>query len=89
MLITFVGYNVARGVILDAQLIAGERERDPYGCSILEQKLPLLHYPKYYKKTGYGYCRGAEPVCCESRIMTYYDILKKEEITTNAEELET
>jgi membrane-bound lytic murein transglycosylase MltF len=89
LLITLVGYNVSRGVILDAQLNAGEKEREPYGCSIPEQKLPRLYYPKYYKKTGYGYCRGTEPVRYVSRIMTYYDILKKEKIIHNAEDLDS
>ena len=89
LLITLASYNVGRGHILDAQKIAEERELDPNRWSILEQILPLLRYPKYYKKTGYGYCRGTEPVRYVSRIMTYYDILKKEEVTNNAEELET
>ena len=89
MLITLASYNVGRGHILDAQKIAEERELDPNRWSILKQILPLLRYPKYYKKSGYGYCRGIEPVRYVNRIMTYYDILRKENIINNAEELET
>jgi len=87
LLITIASYNVGRGHILDAQKIAKQRGFDPNSWSALEQILPLLRYPQYYKKTGYGYCRGTEPVRYVNRIMTYYDILKKVEITNQHERL--
>ncbi len=77
LLISLASYNVGRGHILDAQGIAKSRGLDPNQWSSLEQILPLLRYPKYYKKTRYGYCRGTEPVRYIKRILTYYDILKK------------
>ncbi len=81
LLISLASYNVGRGHILDAQKIAKQRGFDPNSWSALEQILPLLRYPQYYKKTRYGYCRGTEPVRYVNRILTYYDILKKEGIT--------
>jgi len=86
LLIALASYNVGRGHILDAQKIAKDREFDPNSWSALEQILPLLRYPKYYKKTRYGYCRGTEPVRYINRILTYYDILKKESTTKSADE---
>ncbi len=87
MLITLAGYNVGRGHILDAQKIAEEKGLDPNSWSSLEQILPLLCYPKYYNNTRYGYCRGTEPVRYVNRILTYYDILKKEAVTKRTYDL--
>ncbi len=87
LLIALASYNVGRGHILDAQRIARESGFDPNSWSALEQTLPLLRYPKYYKNTRYGYCRGTEPVRYVKRILTYYDILKNEAITKGTNEL--
>ena len=81
VLITLASYNVGHGHILDAQKIAKERNLDPNSWSSLEVILPLLRYRKYYKKTKNGYCRGTEPVRYVNRILTYYDILKREAIS--------
>ena len=81
LLIALASYNVGHGHILDAQEIARQRDLDPNSWSSLEQILPLLRYPKYYKKTKNGYCRGTEPVRYVNRILTYYDILKREAIS--------
>jgi membrane-bound lytic murein transglycosylase F len=81
MLITLASYNVGRGHVLDAQKIAKEKGLNPNSWAALEEILPLLRYPKHYKKTKYGYCRGTEPVRYVKRILTYYDILKREAIT--------
>ncbi len=78
LLIALASYNVGRGHILDAQKIAKEMNLNPNSWAALEQVLPLLRNPKYYKKTRYGYCRGTEPVRYVERILTYYDILKRE-----------
>jgi len=78
--ITLASYNVGRGHVLDAQVIAREKGLDPNTWAVLEQILPLLRYPKYYKKTKYGYCRGTEPVRYVNRIITYYDILKQKSL---------
>lgn len=79
LFITLASYNVGHGHILDARKIAGERNLDPDRWTSLEQTLPLLRYPKYYKKTKYGYCRGTEPVRHVNRIRAYYDILRRKE----------
>ncbi len=81
MLITLASYNIGRGHVLDSQKIAKERGLDPNSWSSLEQTLPLLRYPAYYKKSKYGYCRGTEPVRYVNRILTYYDILKREALS--------
>ena len=77
LLISLASYNVGHGHIKDAQKMAQERNLDPNRWSVLEKTLPLLRYPKYYKKTKHGYCRGTEPVRYVKRILTYYDILKR------------
>ena len=81
LLIALASYNVGRGHVLDAQGIAKERNLNPNSWAALEEILPLLRYPKHYKKTKYGYCRGTEPVRYVNRILTYYDILKREGIS--------
>ena len=81
VLITLASYNVGRGHIVDAQKIAKEKDLDPYSWNSLQEVLPLLRYRKYYKKTKNGYCRGTEPVRYVNRIMTYYEILKREAIS--------
>ncbi len=88
LLIALASYNVGRGHILDAQKIATEKDFDPNSWSSLQQILPLLRYPKHYKKTRYGYCRGTEPVRYVNRILTYFDILKKEAIPKAVNELQ-
>lgn len=81
MLFTLAGYNVGPGHILDAMKIAGQKGLDPNRWSSLEQTLPLLRQPKYYKDATYGYCRGTEPVRFVHRVLTYYDILKRDGIS--------
>jgi len=81
VLITLASYNVGHGHIVDTQKIAKERNLDPNSWSSLEVILPLLRYPKYYKNTKNGYCRGTEAVRYVNRILTYYDILKREAIS--------
>jgi membrane-bound lytic murein transglycosylase F len=78
LLFTLASYNVGHGHVLDARQIAAEKGLDPNRWSSLEQALPLLSHPKFYKKSKYGYCRGTEPVRYVNRVLTYYDILKRE-----------
>jgi membrane-bound lytic murein transglycosylase F len=84
-LIALASYNVGHGHIRDAQEIARQRDLDPNSWSSLEQILPLLRYPKYYKKTKNGYCRGTEAVRYVNRILAYYDILKRDAISWEKE----
>jgi membrane-bound lytic murein transglycosylase F len=79
-LIALAGYNVGSGHVRDAQKLAAEMGMNPNSWSALEQVLPLLRYPKFYRKTKHGYCRGTEPVRYVKRIRTYFDILKRSAI---------
>jgi membrane-bound lytic murein transglycosylase F len=79
-LIAVAAYNVGKGHIKDARKIAVDMQLDPNKWSSLEKTLPLLRQRKYYKKSQYGYCRGAEPVFQVRRVFTYYDILKRQAI---------
>ncbi len=78
--ITLAAYNVGRGHILDARNLAKANGLDPNSWADLKQVLPLLSYPKYYKNTAYGYCRGSEPVKYVENIRVYHDILKRKAI---------
>jgi membrane-bound lytic murein transglycosylase F len=81
LLIALASYNVGRGHVLDAQKIAEEKDMNPQSWTDLRQVLPLLRYPKYYRRTQHGYCRGTEPVRYVKRVLTYYDILKRDAIS--------
>jgi len=77
-LLTLASYNTGRGHVLDAQGIAASQGLDPDKWVSVAQTLPLLREREYYKKARYGYCRGTEPVRYVERILTYYEILKRE-----------
>lgn len=81
LFITLASYNIGQGHVRDAQKIAKNQGKNSNSWTVLEQTLPLLRDPKYYKKTRYGYCRGKEPVRYVEKIRTYYDILKREAIS--------
>ncbi|MBW1669133.1 MAG: membrane-bound lytic murein transglycosylase MltF [Deltaproteobacteria bacterium] len=78
LLLALASYNVGYRHVQDAQKIAKQKGLDPNSWAALEETLPLLCHRKYYKKTRSGYCRGREPVRYVKRILTYYDILKRE-----------
>ncbi|RLC28068.1 MAG: membrane-bound lytic murein transglycosylase MltF [Deltaproteobacteria bacterium] len=78
--ITLASYNVGRSHVLDAQELARKMGLNPNSWSALERTLPLLRESRYYRKTRHGYCRGTEPVRYVNRILTYYDILKREAV---------
>ena len=81
LLMALASYNVGYRHVQDAQTIAEEMDLDPNSWAALEQTFPLLCQPKYYRKSRSGYCRGREPVRYVNRILTYYDILKREAIS--------
>ncbi|KPJ78965.1 MAG: murein transglycosylase [Deltaproteobacteria bacterium SG8_13] len=81
MLFTLASYNVGYGHVRDAQQLAGEKGLDTKKWSSLRQTLPLLRYPKYYRRTRSGYARGTEPVRYVDRILTYYDVLRRRSLT--------
>ena len=78
LLLSLASYNVGRGHVLDAQKIARRKKMDPNSWTALEQTLPLLQNEKYFTKAKHGYCRCKQPVRFVERVMSYYDILKRE-----------
>jgi membrane-bound lytic murein transglycosylase F len=83
ILIALASYNAGHRHIQDARKIAKEKNLDPNSWYALKETLPLLCYPRYYKKTRYGYCRGSEPVKYVDSILTFYDILLKKATTSH------
>ncbi len=88
-LIAIAAYNVGKGHIMDARKIASAMGLDPNKWASLEKALPLLRQRKYYKNSRFGYCRGAEPVFQVQRVLTYYDILKRQAIEYAGREWES
>jgi membrane-bound lytic murein transglycosylase F len=80
LFLSLAAYNVGNGHVMDARGLALNMKLDPNKWSSLEKTLPLLSKARYYKKSQFGYCRGAEPVFHVQSILTYYDILKREAI---------
>ncbi len=78
--IALAAYNVGQGHIWDARNLAKKMNLDPDRWPSLLKTLPLLSNPKYYKNSKYGYCRGYETIAYINRIMTYYDILKRQSL---------
>jgi len=68
-------YNVGYGHLEDARKITQMRDGDPDKWLDVKKSLPLLSRKKWYKKTKYGYARGAEPVKYVENIRKYYDLL--------------
>jgi membrane-bound lytic murein transglycosylase F len=81
LLMALASYNVGYRHVQDAQHIVKTQNNDPNSWTALKEALPLLCRRKYYKKSRSGYCRGREAVRYVDRIMTYYDILKREAIS--------
>lgn len=77
LLFALAAYNVGYGHVRDAQQLAGQQGFDPRRWRSLEESLPLLAHPEYYRDLPHGYARGHEPVRYVKRILSYYDILRK------------
>lgn len=80
ILIALASYNVGPSHIAGAQRIARKKGLDPDKWSSLEHTLPLLCYERHIKESKSGYCQGTEPVRYVNRILTYFDILRREAI---------
>ena len=74
--LALAAYNVGRGHLHDAQVLARRLGKNPYLWSDLRDVLPLLSNKKFYKTLKYGYARGREPVRYVQRIRNYRDILE-------------
>ncbi len=82
LLFAMASYNVGYGHVRDAQELARRRGLDPTSWKSLEETLPLLSNPEYYRELPHGYARGREPVRYVNRILEYYDILRRLEPAT-------
>ena len=69
-------YNVGKGHVDDAQVLAKRLGYNQNIWSDLKQVLPLLSKKKYYKTLKYGYARGEEPVKYVESIYDYRDMLE-------------
>jgi membrane-bound lytic murein transglycosylase F len=77
LLFAMAAYNVGYGHVRDAQKLARQQGLDPQLWQSLEETLPLLSDPRYYHDLPHGYARGREPVRYVTRILDYYDILRR------------
>lgn len=67
-------YNVGKGHVDDARLLAGEMglDRNKWFGNV-EQAMLKLQDPKVARKARYGFCRGEEPVHYVSQIQSRYE----------------
>ena len=76
--LSLAAYNIGRGHMHDAQMLARQKNLSPHHWKDIKQVLPLLAAKKYYRKLKYGYARGTEPVRYVSRIREYQHVLEGE-----------
>src|SRR5699024_9536767 len=68
-------YNIGMGHLHDARALTERLGLDPNNWFDLQQALPKLSQPQYYRTLRFGYARGGEPVQYLARIRNYEDIL--------------
>lgn len=68
-------YNIGLGHMLDARRITKMKEQNPNSWADVKENLPLLHQPKWYKQTRYGYARGREAQQYVNNIRQYLNSL--------------
>lgn len=73
--LALASYNVGRGHMHDAQILARRQGLSPHHWRDIKQVLPLLSKPEYYRQLRYGYARGWEPVRYVQRVREYHHIL--------------
>ena len=76
---TLAAYNIGMGHIHDAQTLARKLNKNPYLWSDLKEVLPLLSLKQYNRDLKYGYARGNEPVRYINSIISYVNIMQKNE----------
>lgn len=69
-------YNVGVNHVQDARWLTREQGANPDRWADVEQRLPLLEDPWWYKKTHFGYASGYVAVQYVNRIRVYYRILR-------------
>ena len=73
--LALAAYNVGRGHLHDAQVLARERGLSPHRWADVKEVLPLLADKRFYARLKYGYARGHEPVRYVQRIREYQQVL--------------
>ncbi|MBB5021935.1 membrane-bound lytic murein transglycosylase MltF [Desulfurispira natronophila] len=68
-------YNVGMGHLYDARGLARELGYNPDLWSDMQEVLPLLAQPEFYRDLRFGRARGQEPVEYVTRIRNYYAVL--------------
>lgn len=82
ILLALAAYNCGPGHLKDARRLAEKRGLDPNRWEALAQTLPLLSRRAHYRNAENGFCRGDVTVAYVTHVMTYYDILKRQELDT-------
>ncbi len=82
VLTALAAYNAGPGHVNDARRLAARMGLDPGRWESLARTLPLLRLRRYYQEAEQGFCRGDITVAYVRQIMTYYDILKRQELDT-------
>ena len=82
LMVALAAYNAGPGHVNDARRLAARMGLDPARWGSLARTLPLLRTRRYYQDAEQGFCRGDITVAYVRRIMTYYDILKRQEMDT-------
>ncbi|WP_298137847.1 membrane-bound lytic murein transglycosylase MltF [Acidiferrobacter sp.] len=77
-------YNIGLNHLEDARWLTREQGANPDRWADVEQRLPLLEDPWWFRKTRYGYAAGYTAVQYVNRIRVYYRILRHLHQTTGA-----
>lgn len=68
-------YNIGLGHVLDVRHLTQQLGQNPDAWAQVKVNLPLLHQPKWYNQTRYGYARGRETKQFVNNIRQYYQSL--------------
>ena len=77
-LFALAAYNVGRGHLEDARILAQRAGRDPDRWEAVREFLPLLSQAKWYRTLKHGFARGQEPVVYVRNIQRYRHQLELE-----------
>ncbi len=77
-------YNIGLNHLEDARWLTREQGANPDRWTDVEQRLPLLEDPWWFRKTRYGYAAGYTAVQYVNRIRVYYRILRHLRQTSGA-----
>ncbi len=75
-------YNIGQNHLEDARWLTREQGANPDRWADVEQRLPLLEDPWWFRKTHFGYAPGYVAVQYVNRIRVYYRILRQLHHTT-------